>query len=76
MMKPEDVMVRGDDEGGWFLHHPDHGRIGPLPTLQTALRKAVELGQMHDVGVSVQMVDGTEQQYWSAGDPTPELPPE
>ena len=44
-MKPEDVMVRGDDEGGWFLHHPDHGQTGPLPTLQTALRKAVELGQ-------------------------------
>ena len=76
MMKPEDVMVRGDDEGGWFLHHPDHGQAGPLPTLQTALQNAVELGQKHDVGVSVQMVDGTEQQYWSVGDPLPELPPE
>ena len=75
-MAPEDIMVRGDDEGGWFFHHPDLGRTGPLPTLQTALRNAVGLGEKHDVGVSFQMVDGTEKRYWSVGEPLPELPDE
>jgi len=75
-MAPDDIMVRGDDEGGWFLHHPDHGQSGPLPTMQTALRQAVELGRAHDLGVSVQTVAGTEEPYWSVGQPLPELPDE
>jgi hypothetical protein len=71
-MQPGDIMVRGDDESGWFFHHPDHGQSGPLPTLQTALRKAVELGEKFDLGVSVQMIDGTDKRYWAVGEPLPE----
>jgi len=70
-MQPEDIMVSGDDEAGWFSHHPDLGKNGPLPTLQAALREAVQLGVKHDVGVSFQMVDGTEKRYWAVGEPVP-----
>jgi hypothetical protein len=73
-MQPEEIMVTGDDEAGWFLHHPDLGREGPFPTLSTALARAVETGAAHGRGVSFQMVDGTESRYWAVGDPLPETP--
>ena len=72
-MPSDDIMVRGDDEEGWFFHHPDHGQDGPLPTLQMALQKAVELGEQSDLSVSVQLVDGSEKRYWTAGEPLPDL---
>ena len=75
-MQPEDIIVKGDDESGWYFHHPDHGQSRRLPTMQTALQKAVELGGKHDLGVSVQMIDGTEKRYWAVGEPSPELPEE
>jgi hypothetical protein len=75
-VQPDDIIVRGDDEGGWFFHHPDHGQSERLPTMQMALRRAVELGQEHELGVSVQLVDGTEKRYWAVGEPLPESPDE
>ena len=70
-MQPEAIMVTGDDEAGWFFHHPELGKNGPLPTLQAALGEAVQLAVKHDVGVSFQMVDGTEKRYWAVGEPLP-----